>query len=210
MQDFNILLARNIVHQETKFICKECVKLVFEASSFIRSAEHLDNNSDDNSDNVSEDEDKKLVLKSYELGKKLSSRIQSDILKLYKMGATKQNEITKLMNHDPLKWLNNRPLELVHFLCNLCEIDVNATKEKKLNIISKIIELIYYCRNSKLVLPQHFTENLMCYALTNCKTYSNLLGNRSPGGSYPYLQLWLNQQKDKEIVFPSGLVKSIF
>ena len=32
----------------------------------------------------------------------------------------------------------------------------------------------------------------------------------APGGSNPYLQQWLNQQSDKEIVSPAGLVKSVF
>ena len=72
------------------------------------------------------------------------------------------------------------------------------------------MELIYYCRNSKLALPQHFTENLMSYIFTNCKSYCSFIGSRSPGGSYPYIQNWLNQQSHTAIPFPNGLAKSVF
>ena len=63
-------------------------------------------------------------------------------------------------------WLNQRPEELIHLLCNLCETDINIANEKKLNIVCKIVELLYYSRNSKLVLPHHFTKNLMSYLQT--------------------------------------------
>ena len=150
-----------------------------------------------------------LALRSYNLGNEISKLIKSDVAQLHNI-ASKQRDIKSLVEHDPLRWLNQRPEELVHLLCNLCETDINITSEKKLNIICKIVELIYYCRNSKLVLMQHFTENLMSYIFTNCKSYCSFIGSRSPGGSYSYIQNWLNQQSHTAIPFPEGLAKSVF
>ena len=119
--------------------------------------------------------------------------------------ASKQEDIESIVEHNLLCWLNQQPEELVHLLCNLCETDINITSEKKLNIIFKIPELIYYCRNSKLVLMQHFTENLISYIFANCKSYCSFIGSWSPGSSYLYIQNWLNQESHTVIPFPDGL-----
>ena len=95
-------------------------------------------------------------------------------------------------------------------MCSLCETDINITSEKKLNIICKIVDLIYYCQNSKLFFPQHFTENLMSYVFTNCKSHCSFIGSRSPRGSYPYIQDLLHQQSLTATTFPDGLGKSVF
>ena len=79
-----------------------------------------------------------------------------------------------------------------------------------MNIVAKIIELIYYSHNSKLILPNHFLENLLSYCFTNCKTYTNFVGARGPGGSYSYVAKWLNSQANEPIKFPDGFVKAIF
>ena len=73
-----------------------------------------------------------------------------------------------------------------------------------------MIELIYYCRYSKLVLPNHLIESLLCYSFTNSKSYANFLGNRAPGGSYTYLISWLKQLANNPLKFPNGLCKSVF
>ena len=46
-----------------------------------------------------------------------------------------------------------------NLLANICDIDINTTGDKKRKIIAKIVEVINYCRNSKLVLINHFLEN---------------------------------------------------
>ena len=72
-----------------------------------------------------------------------------------------------------------------------------------------MMELIYYCRNSKLVLPNHLIESLLCYSFTNSKSYANFLGNRATGGSYTYLISWLKQQASNTLKFPNGLSLTI-
>ena len=154
-------------------------------------------------------ETSEVALRSYNLGNEIGKLIKSDVARLHNI-ASKQQDIKSLVEHDPLRWLNQRPEELVHLLRNFCETDVNITSEKKLNIICKIVELIYYCRNSKLVLLQHFTEKLMSYIFTNCKSYFSFIRSRSPGGLDLYIQNWLNQQSHTAIPFTDGLAKSVF
>ena len=152
---------------------------------------------------------KNFTLKFYNLGNELSTIVATDVVDLYSHGEDIKH-LEHLTNYKPLEWLAGRPPELVHMLANICQVDINTATVSKLKIVSKIIELIYYCRNSKLVLPNHFLENLLSYSLTNCKTYSNYLGNRSPGGSYSYLISWLNSQASDPTPFPDGLVKAVF
>ena len=73
-------------------------------------------------------------------------------------------------------------------MSSLCSIDLNTANEKELKLICKTIELIYYCQNSKLVLPEDFIENLVSYTCTNSKINCNFQGSLSPGGSYSSLQ----------------------
>ena len=81
----------------------------------------------------------------------------------------KTEKIDDLVSFSRLDQIFKNPAELVHFLSSLCSINLNTANEKRLKLIGKIIELIYYCRNSKLVLPEHFIENLISYTCTNIK-----------------------------------------
>ena len=122
----------------------------------------------------------------------------------------KMNSIEDVNNFNLSQWLFDRPKELIHLLCSICQIDINTTSTDKMQLIAKAIELLYYCSNSKLVLPSHFFENLLCYSLTNSKSFTNFMGSRSPGGAYTYITKWLRAQSKSEIPFPTGLVKSVF
>ena len=94
------------------------------------------------------------------LRKKLNECITSDILQCYKTGSM-ELKIGELLKVDPLKWLHQRLQELVYFLRNWCDVDVNASSDTKLNIVCKIVELIYYCHSSRIVIPQYFLESLI-------------------------------------------------
>ena len=73
--------------------------------------------------------------------------------------------------------------------------------------IIKILELIYSCHNSKLILLIHFQDNLSLYSLTNSKTMVNYCNTFSPRGGYNFLSNWLSNLADKPISFPSGLAR---
>ena len=206
--DYNCLLKNGIITCETNFICQNCV--TYAVSSNTDCAASSDNLPQPcTTETESENDEDEISLKCHEVGAQLNSIIQEDVLKLFK-NPDDVKHLSNLNNYDPRAWLLSRPSELLLLLSNLCQIDINTAKTAKLNLVAKIVELIYYCRNSKLVLPNHFMESLLSYSFTNSKAYSNFLGNRSPGGSYSYLVAWLEQQASDPIKFPSGLTKAIF
>ena len=61
------------------------------------------------------------------MGNEIGKLIKSDVAQLHNI-ASKKRDIKSLMEHDPLRWLNQRPEELVHLLCNLCETDILPVK----------------------------------------------------------------------------------
>lgn len=68
-----------------------------------------------------------------------------------------------LNNFDVIHWLSSRPTELLNLICKLCNVDINCDSSKEATIVAKVIESIYYCRASKLVLPNRFLENILRY-----------------------------------------------
>ena len=85
------------------------------------------------------------------------------------------------------------------------------TARPMLNILAKIIELIFYCRNSKFVLPNHLIESL-CYcthlliqSLMQFFSQAKLLVDY-----YTFLLSWLKQHASKPLEFPDDLCKSAF
>ena len=98
----------------------------------------------------------------------------------------------------------------MHLIGSICDVNVNTANKKKLIVFAKVIELIYHCLNSRTILPNHQIDNLLCYSLTNCKSYLNYIASRSPGGGYTYIANWLKQQCKQPNPFPTGLVKAVF
>ena len=173
-------LAR-IVSRESKYICKECHDIILQNSE----SKSDQQNSEDDSDGTADDSDKTSTDKGTdyaEIGKDLRQIISSDVTNLYREGKIKTISDLKIFRTN--NWLAERPIELIELLSGLCNVDLNTSKDGKCDILAKVVELIYYCLNSKLMLPNHFKESLHAFSLTNCKTFSNFMGNRSPGGSY--------------------------
>lgn len=127
-----------------------------------------------------------------------------------KLRDAKIKSVEEVLIHNPLNWCSKRPNPL-DLLYPLCGVDKHSANENQILLISKIIENIYSCINSKIILPNHFVENLLCYSLTNCKSYLNFLASRSPRGGYTYICNWLRNQSKTPIEFPNGnLVKCVF
>ena len=123
-----------------------------------------------------------------------------DIPKFYHDSVTreaKQGEPQQRVKNNAGKTVGRVP-------ANVCKIFNEALESGD---VAKIVELVYYSRNSKLVLPHHLMESLETYSLTNSKTCANVFGGRTPGGSYSYLTSWLNQQGHDPVQFPDGIVK---
>ena len=95
----------------------------------------------------------------------------------------------------------------VDLLKKLCKL---GGKPHEDYLLAKLIEQIYSCRNSKLILPLSFQEALVTYKLSNNAQLSALNSRSRPSGSHTYLTTWLNKASAKEITFPSGLVRVVF
>ena len=141
----------------------------------------------------------------------ICSELSADVIEDIKtIKSASLREINDILSYEALNWLSERPEKLVHLISELCNVDINTASHSQLILVAKTIELIYSCRSSKIVLPNHFIENLMCYCYTNCKSILNFLGSRSPGGAYTHICTWLKDQSKEPLKFPNGLVKSVF
>ena len=126
--------------------------------------------------------------------------------------------ITKLYNEKPCKgsgsvlsfdvdtWINECPQKLLTHLRQLCNLD-DSSRSKFL--LAKMIEQIQKCRNSCLVLPLGFHENLVTYKLSN-NVLSALNSSTKPCGSHKFLSTWLNKAAESEIKFPNSIVRVVF
>lgn len=103
--------------------------------------------------------------KAMQLAKELYPLLLNDIghLRKEKLGSVEQ-----ILNHSTSSWISPRPMPLVvHLLYTLCGVDMETTSENQIVLIGKALENIYSCMSSKLVLPNHFIENLLCYSHTS-------------------------------------------
>jgi hypothetical protein len=76
--------------------------------------------------------------------------------------------------------------------------------------VAKAIEYIYVCRNSNLVLPLSFQENILIYSLSRSKTLVSYSGKLNPSGSYNYMAKWMSEQALDPIDVPMGVARSVF
>lgn len=197
---FQQLLHCGAVTETTHYICKSCIEL-----SRVRNNTQVQEKSRE--EMTKEKEKVEIYNKVVKIGKLIEGEVCSDIKGMRQPSLKSFEDIN---NHKPVKWLADRPENLIHLISAICNVDLNTTTPDQIIIICKVIELIYACKNSKLVLPNHFIENLLCYSYTNCKSFVNFLGNRSPGGAYTFLTNWLKEQSKAPLEFPKGLVKSVF
>ena len=193
------LLDRDIINERMHYVCEEFLALVKHSNKGATIHKTISNQVGSESDSDHSVEER--VSNFVDMGTELSKLIIPDVTRVHNSNAD-MKQITNLLRYQPLQWLNSRPPELVHFIANLCNIDINTAPQSKLVVIAKIIELVYYSRNSKLILPNHFHENLLNYSFTNSKTMSNFLGSRSPGGSSSYISSWLLEQAHDPIKCP--------
>ena len=191
---------------EANYICKKCL----EVGSFGSVAnDFTDRNSEDSDDSDAERREA-LGEKATDIGKDFAVLIRADIKELRSEKNAAVRTFENLTEHDAIQWLSRRPEPLVHLLATMCDIDLNTASEKQMISLAKTIEQLYHCINSRLILPYHFIENLLCYSFTNCKTFINLASSHSPDGGYAFIKNWLKEQSKSELKCPSGIVKSVF
>ena len=66
----------------------------------------------------------------------MTKLVKADINGLRSSSTTKT--FKEINDFDVVKWLSDRPPELLQFLSKLCNIEINTESPKKLNIIAKI------------------------------------------------------------------------
>ena len=147
---------------------------------------------EDQIDNGVNDEDENNISNTIDIGESSNKLVKEDISKIKE--SSELCSLKNINNYDPVSWVGKRPSELLHLLSSLCCIDINTADEKKMKCFAIVIEMVYYCVNSRIILPNHFLETLLCYSMTNSKTYLNFIGSRSPGGGYSFITNWLKQQ----------------
>ena len=124
-------------------------------------------------------------------------------------------DVTRLHNEKPCKDMdtvltydiNNWLSELVKHLQELCNLDFSPHSQYPLG---KVIEQIYNCRNTRLILPLDFRENLITYKLSNNPFLFALNSSATSSGSHTYLTSRLNEAASTEIEFPPGTVRVVF
>ena len=138
----------------------------------------------------------------------LNKTLSVDVTKLYNEKPCKDSG--SVLSFDVEKWINERPQKLLTHLRQLCNLDDSSRSNF---LLAKLIEQIYKCRNSRLVLPLGFRENLVqviTYKLSNNALLSALNSRTKPYGSYTFLSTWLNKTAGSEIKFPNGIVRVVF
>ena len=96
------------------------------------------------------------------------------------------SSVENLRTYDPVKWMKERPKELVLFLLDICNL--NENDDQTAIWINKCIEQICSIRHKRLVLLLTFKQNLLTYSLSNSKLFLNFRGSTGAGGSYTYLK----------------------
>ena len=136
----------------------------------------------------------------------IKEKIDEDVNVLFKEKLCSSAE--NLRTYDPVKWMNERPKELVLFLLNISNLNENDNQTPIW--INKCIEQIYSIRHKRLVLPLAFKQNLLTYLLSNSNLLLNFNGCTGTGGSYTYLKNWLCDQAGEELTVPKGVVRIVF
>ena len=80
-------------------------------------------------------------------------------------------DMDTVLTYDINNWLSQRPIELVKHLQELCNLDFSPHLQY---LLRKVIEQIYNCRNTSLILPLGFRENLITYKFSNNPLLSTL------------------------------------
>jgi len=169
-KNYNVLVSSNMLNGNAKNVCKCCMEKILISNSLEKPLEqdtmNAENNINDenNNDDIDEEYSNYLSEKAIQLGNELNPILKIDVKQLKD---AKIKSVEEVLIHNPLNWCSERPNPLIQLLCSLCGTDINSASENQILLISKIIENIYSCINSKIILPNHFVGNLLCYSLTN-------------------------------------------
>ena len=140
-EDYKTLLAKGIINDETKYICGSCFQTAVGNSQ--KTNENTNNNAEDSiTDSYVDQDDEDLIDRCIDLGKEIRRLIVHDI-----KNTGNTDSIPELKDFNPLNWLTDRPMPLLHLLCSISNVDINTVGRSKIVLLSKIVELLYYTIN---------------------------------------------------------------
>ena len=206
-------LERQAITKFTKYLCHACVEeaeinsssyFIADKAAIERSDQEKCPGEDVLQENLIEESSTQssLTKSCIEIGTMLDNLIKDDISNLY--NEENKCSINQLLAYNAEKWLDERPPEFVNLIRSLCGRSCQPFK------VANAIEYIYGCRNSKLVLPLSFQENILIYSLSRSKTLVSYSGKLRPSGSYDYMAKWMSEQALDPIDVPMGVVRSVF
>ena len=136
---------------------------------------------------------------------KFHKLISKGVSKLYNERPCKDAET--LLSCNITEWIKNRPINVVKHLQALCNL-----KDSKYEnyLFAKILEQLYNCRNSRLVLPLSFQENLVTYKCSNSSLLTALNSASMPSGGHTSVTKKLKKAASTEIPFSPGIVRFVF
>ena len=136
---------------------------------------------------------------------KFHKLISKGVSKLYNERPCKDAET--LLSCNITEWIKNRPINVVKHLQALCNL-----KDSKYEnyLLAKILEQLYNCRNSRLVLPLSFQENLVTYKCSNSSLLTALNSASMPSGGHTSVTKKLKKAASTEIPFSPGIVRVVF
>ena len=208
------LIEKNVVTKRTKYICQSCVttmersiKNKYEDTCMTdKTAASTLSECYGDSSSI---ELSNLLKECSSVGSKLDETIKKDISALY--NDQSKCSFENLLSYDSENWLRNRPPELVELVRTICGFTSATDQHPNESFkIAKAIEYIYGCRNTKLVLPLHFQENLMVYSFSRSKYLLQYNSKIDPAGSQDYISKWMYEQATSPPPVPTGIVRSVF
>ena len=135
----------------------------------------------------------------------LDAEIEADVKQLFLEKPCKDMETFK--SYSISDWLAARPPRLLAHIRKLCRLDSGDDSNY---LLARMIENMYNCRNSRLILPLAFRDNIVTYKISNSSVLSALAASYTPSGSHTTLTNWLNSAAEHPVAFPPGLVRVVF
>ena len=137
------------------------------------------------------------------------SLIEQDVTLLHSQ--KNKCSLESLTNYRSSEWLQDRPNVVVETISQICGYAIEDLQNEQASFrVAKILEEIYKCRNSRIVLPLSFAQNLLTYSYSHSRKLIAYNACVSPGGSNTYLSQWLTEQSTYEVPFPKGFTKCVF
>ena len=128
--------------------------------------------------------------------------VRPNLKKEYDAFSTSYKSVALLSTLDSMKFLSECNNILVTFLSSVIGRDIKTMDHLMLYRFSVCIETIYHLKNSNLILPHCFVQNLIQRTISGSRTVTDINGKTLPAASDPSYQKWLSQQGSKPLATP--------